>query len=342
MRKLFAVLLVVTMMVGLVACDNGNTDPDGEVITLRYTHYQPGTLDQPKQAAAEAFKAYVEGKTNGKIVVEIYPNSELGDANTVLEGLKVNSIQMTVVHDGPLSAIYAPAGVFNIPFLFNDQSEAWTIFDSEYVKTMGEDMASEVGIRMLGMADNGVRHFTNSKRPITKLADMAGLTIRVQPSPLYETLIESLGANPTAIAWAELPTALQQGLADGQENGVTNILAAKLYETQKYVTLDAHVYSFHAYLISETFWDSLSNDQRKIVQEAVDIAKWVHRGMTANQDLNAKAILTSVGMEVTELSAEAVQEFRDAAQPGVVAWMKTNVDAHWIDDLLEEIEALRN
>ena len=153
---------------------------------------------------------------------------------------------------------------------------------------------------------------------------------------------ESLGANPTAIAWAELPTALQQGLADGQENGVTNILAAKLYETQKYVTLDAHVYSFHAYLISETFWDSLTADQRKIVQEGVDIAKWVHRGMTSNQDLNAKAILTSVGMEVTELTPDLIQEFRDATQPSVVAWMKTNVAAKWIDDLLSAIDALRN
>lgn len=342
MRKLLAVLLVV-MMLGLTACaSEGGSNTQSEVITIRYTHYQPGTLDQPKQAAAEAFKGFVETKSNGQIVVEIYPNSELGDAGPVLEGLKVNSIQMTVVHDGPLSAIYAPIGVFNIPFLFNGQSEAWTIFDSSYVKNMGEDMANTIGIRMLGMADNGIRHFTNSKRPINRLADMAGLTIRVQPSPLYQTLVESLGANPTAIAWAELPTALQQGLADGQENGVTNILAAKLYETQKYVTLNAHVYSFHAYMISEEFWKGLSASQRQIVQEGVDIAKWVHRGMTANQDLNAKAILSSVGMEVSELTASQVQEFRAAAQPAVVDWMKTNIPAKWIDDLLNEINALRN
>jgi len=136
----------------------------------------------------------------------------------------------------------------------------------------------------------------------------AGLTIRVQPSVIYDNIVSGMGANAVAVAWTELPAALQTGVADGQENGITNILAAKLYETQKYATLDGHVYSYHAYLIADKFWNDLTADQQKAIQEGVDLAKWIHRGMTAYQDMTAKAVLESYGVTVSELSADEGSE----------------------------------
>lgn len=349
-RRSAAVLLLLAMTLGLFsACstNGGGSQPAGDgggksgAIKLIYTHYQPGTPDQPKQAAAMAFKAYVEDQTNGAIEVEIYPNSELGDGPEVLEAMQANTIQMTVVHDGPVSALYPPMGVFQLPFLFNSHAEAWTVYDSDYTKKLGEAMREATGIRLLGMADNGIRHLTNSKRPIEKLEDCAGLTIRIQPSPVYNAIIGGIGANPVEVAWAELPAALQQGVADGQENGITNILAANLYETQKYATLDGHVYSYHAYLISDEFWNSLTPEQQEIVQQGVELAKWVHRGMTAYQDDTAKMVLQEKGVIVSELSPEEVQRFRDATQPAVVEWMEKEYGGTWVQDLLAEVEAMR-
>jgi C4-dicarboxylate-binding protein DctP len=311
------------------------------VVTIRYAHFQPGTMDQPKQAAAVAFKSYVESKSNGQIKVEIYPASQLGDADAVLEGLKLGSIQMGVVHDGPVSSLYPPIGVYNMPFVFNNQGEAWSVYDSKFTKELAEDMKEKTGIRMLALADNGVRHFTNSKKEIKSLADMKGIKMRVQPSPLYEELIKATGASPSAVAWTELPAALQQKVVDGQENGVTNILAASLYQSQKYVTLSGHVYSFHAYLMSDKFFNSLTKEQQKIVTEGVEIAKWIHRGMTANQDMNAGSILAEKGMKVTELTPEAKEEFRKATQPPVEKWMKKEYGDKWVDGFLKEVEALK-
>ncbi|NLY71205.1 MAG: DctP family TRAP transporter solute-binding subunit [Clostridiales bacterium] len=349
MKKIVSIVLILTLVLGMtmLAGCGGGAETGGEsgskdAIKLIYTHYQPGTPDQPKQAAALAFEAFVENATNGEIEVEIYPNSELGDGPAVLEAMQANTIQMTVVHDGPVSALYAPMGVFNLPFLFESHAEAWTIYDSDYTKKLGESMLEATGIRLLALADNGVRHLTNSVRPIKSIDDAKGLTIRIQPSAIYNAIISGIGANAVEVAWSELPAALQQGVADGQENGITNILAANLYETQKYITLDGHVYSYHAYLISEEFYQSLTAEQQAIIQQGVDLAKWIHRGMTSYQDNTIKPVLTSYGMEVTELTPEALKEFREATQPTVVEWMKSEYGGTWVEDLLAEVEALRN
>ncbi|MFZ5816613.1 MAG: DctP family TRAP transporter solute-binding subunit [Bacillota bacterium] len=321
---------------------SGGTAPAAaKSVTIRYAHFQPGTMDQPKQAAALAFKSYVEANTGGSVKVEIFPASQLGDANVVLEGLKLGSIQMGVVHDGPISAVYKPLGVFNLPFLFNGQGEAWTVFDSAYTKEMGEDMRKQTGIRLLALADNGIRHFTNSKKEIRSPEDMKGMKIRIQPSPLYEMLVKGTGASPSAIGWAELPAALQQGVVDGQENGVTNILAASLFQTQKFITLDGHVYSYHAYLMNDKFFAGLTPEQQKAVQEGVELAKWIHRGMTANQDMNAESILSAKGMKVTKLTPAEIEAFRQATLPPVADWMKKEYGEKWVSDLLKTVEAVR-
>ena len=161
-------------------------------------------------------------------------------------------------------------------------------------------MIKKTGVRLLSFADNGVRHFTNSKRPIHTPDDMKGLKMRVMPSPVFRTLVNPLGASPSAIPWAELPTALQQKVVDGQENGVTNILAASLYQNQKYITLDGHVWSVHGYTINEKYYQSLSAEERKAVEEGTQMATAIHRKMTSDQDKNATEILGKLGMEVTD------------------------------------------
>jgi TRAP-type C4-dicarboxylate transport system substrate-binding protein len=138
-----------------------------------------------------------------------------------------------------------------------------------------------------------------------------------------------------------LPAALQQGVVDGQENGVTNILAASLYQNQKYISLDGHVYSWHAYLMNDNFYNSLTPDEQKVVQRGVEIAKIIHRGMTSAQDMNAPSILSGVGMEVTPLSPEQVAAFRKQAQPAVVAWVKEQIGEEWVNKLFNAIETYR-
>ena len=329
-KKLLTVLALLVFMVPAAAW--------GAPKVIKYTHFQPAKLDQPKHAAALAFKNYVEANTKGSVKVEIYPASQLGDGAVVLDGLQMGSIEMGVVHDGPISPVYKPFMVFALPYLFDDQAMAWAVVDGPYGKKMAEDMRKKTGMRMLAMADNGIRSFTNSKRAITSPADMKGMKIRVMPGPIWSKLVESVGANPSPVPWPELPAALQQGVVDGQENGVTNILAASLYQSQKYISLDGHVYSWHAYLINDKFFNSLTPEEQKVVVKGVEIAKIIHRGMTAAQDLNAPTILGEKGMEVTLLSPEQVAVFRKTAQPPVKAWVEEQIGKEWVEDRFKAIE----
>jgi len=308
---------------------------------IKYAHFQTADLTSPVQAGALAFKSCVEGKTSGGIEVQIFPASQLGDGPQVMEGLQLGSIQMGVVHDGPISATYKPFEVLALPYLFDDQAMAWSVMDGPFGKAMEDDMRDTTGIHMFGVADNGVRNFTNSKRPISSPDDMKGLKIRVMTAPVWVKLVESLGAAATPVPWPELPGALQQGVVDGEENGVTNILDASLYQSQKYVSLDGHVFSWHAYLMNEDFYKSLSTDEQRAVNQCVKIAMTIHRGMTAAQDANVTAILSAKGMEVTPVSPEQKAQFRALAQPAVRDFIVSEIGNDWPDRLDAAVKAYR-
>ena len=308
---------------------------------MKYAHFQPAKADQPKHAAALAFKEHVEKATGGSLKVEVYPAGQFGKDQPTMEGLKLGTLELAVAHDGAIATVHKPIGVLGIPFLYDNHAHAWRVYDSKWKDDFSADMVRKTGIRMLGVADNGVRHFTNSLRPVASPADMKGMKIRIQPSPVFKALVEALGASPSAIPWADLPTALQQKVVDGQENGVTNILAASLYQHQKYATLDGHVWSIHAYMVNERFYKGLSDTERKAVDEGVRKAEAIHRKMTSEQDLNAKAILEKVGMQVTVPTAAQIGEFRKLGQPPVRAWAEKEIGKAYVDSLFAAIEATR-
>jgi tripartite ATP-independent transporter DctP family solute receptor len=308
---------------------------------LKYAHFQAADLSSPKHAAALAFEACVEGKTSGSVDVQIFPASQLGGGSEIMEGLQLGTVQMAAIHDGPISAVYKPFSVLAMPYLFDDQAMAWSVMDGEFGDALASDMLAKTGIRNFGVADNGVRNFTNSVKPVAEPADMEGLKMRVMTAPVWVTLVESLGASATPVPWPELPGALQQGVVDGQENGVTNIVNASLYQHQKYVSLDGHVFSWHAYLMSDMFYQSLTETEQNAVSQCVEISKTIHRGMTAAQDANATAILSAKGMEVVPVSPEQKAKFRAAAQPAVREYIVGEIGAEWPDRLDAAVAAYK-
>lgn len=321
--KFMSKLMITTAMVGIAAAGAVSAKE------LRYAHFQSADLSSPKHAAALAFEACVEGKTSGSIDVQIFPASQLGGGSEIMEGLQLDTVQMAAIHDGPISAVYEPFSVLAIPYLFDDQAMAWSVMDGDFGDALAADMLDQTGIRMFGVADNGVRNFTNNVRPVAEPADMEGLKMRVMTAPVWVALVESLGASATPVPWPELPGALQQGVVDGQENGVTNIVNASLYQHQRYVSLDGHVFSWHAYLMSDGFWQTLTEPEQVAVSQCVEISMVIHRGMTAAQDANATAILSERGMEVVPVSPEQRELFREAAQPAVRDYIVSQIGEDW-------------
>jgi len=333
--KFVSKLALTTAVVALAAAGAASAKE------LKYAHFQSADLSSPKHAAALAFESCVEGKTSGGIDVQIFPASQLGGGSEIMEGLQLGTVQMAAIHDGPISAVYKPFSVLAIPYLFDDQAMAWSVMDGDFGAELAEDMRDKTGIRMFGVADNGVRNFTNNVRPVAQPSDMEGLKMRVMTAPVWVTLVESLGASATPVPWPELPGALQQGVVDGQENGVTNIVNASLYQHQKYVSLDGHVFSWHAYLMSDSFFNGLTEDEQTAVSQCVEISKTIHRGMTAAQDANATAILSDKGMGVVPVSPEQKALFREAAQPAVREFVVGEIGAEWPDRLDAAVAAYR-
>ncbi len=334
--KLMSKLLGATAALALTAGASGAMAKD-----LKYAHFQAADLSSPKHAAALAFESCVEGKTSGSIDVQVFPASQLGDGGQVIEGLQLGTIQMGVVHDGPISAVYKPFSVLAMPYVFDDQAMAWSVMDSSFGDELFEDMREQTGIRVFGVADNGVRNFTNSVRPVSDPDEMKGLKMRVMTAPVWVKLVESLGASATPVPWPELPGALQQGVVDGQENGVTNIVNASLYQHQKYVSLDGHVFSWHAYMMSDAFYNGLTDGEKTAVNQCVEISKTIHRGMTAAQDANATAILGEKGMEVVPVSPEQKARFRALAQPAVREFIVSEIGEDWPNKLDAAVSAYR-
>ena len=156
--------------------------------------------------------------------------------------------------------------VFDLPFIFRDVQHAYKALD-----TVGMEIAQKLqGMKLLAYYENGVRHMTNSKRPIRKPEDMKGLKIRVMEQPIYIEMIKALGGNPTPMAFGELFTALQQGVVDGQENPAAHIYTARFFEVQKYISLTAHTYSAEPMLVSLAAWNKLPKDLQEKVQTAAN------------------------------------------------------------------------
>lgn len=289
------------------------------------------------------FEHYVETESNGEIEVDIYPANQLGTNEEMLEQVKRGTIQMaTSMGSGQLAAKYYPNFyIFDIPYLFKSSKVAWDVINpkNEFMQKMMNDMAQKSGVRPLGFYVEGRRHFTNDVRPIQTPEDMKGLKIRTMPVPAHMEMVKALGASPTPIAYSELYGAMQTGVVDGQENPINNITYLKAYEVQKYLTLDGHITYLVPLVINEDFYQSLSEEHKKIIDEGALESFRVNNAISNINNMLGLNEVREHGMQVTILTDEQLQKFRDKARPPVIKFIREQVDnPELIEQLFEEIK----
>ena len=222
--------------------------------------------ENPYAKGAEKFAQLVKEKTGGKVEIQVFPSSQLGNQRDLVEGTQFGTIDFTMTSTAVLGNFLPQVAVFDLPFIFRDVQHAYKALD-----TVGMEIAQKLqGMKLLAYYENGVRHMTNSKRPIRKPEDMKGLKIRVMEQPIYIEMIKALGGNPTPMAFGELFTALQQGVVDGQENPAAHIYTARFFEVQKYISLTAHTYSAEPMLVSLAAWNKLPKDLQEKIQAAAN------------------------------------------------------------------------
>ncbi|MBU8905126.1 TRAP transporter substrate-binding protein [Desertibacillus haloalkaliphilus] len=301
------VLAVIVSMV-LTACggsetssdESGTADSAGEeeVYVLQAGHSLPD--DHPYELAFLQMAENVEERTDGRVIIETFPNSQIGAERELTEGLTFGTVDLVVSSTAPVTNFVPELGVLDLPFLFNDRDSAVAVLEGEIGDRLFSSLEAE-GIVPLSWAENGFRHITNSLHPIEEPADLDGLSIRTQENDIHLAAFEELGARPSPMAWTEALTALQQGVVDGQENPAIVADQFNLYDSnQEYMTLTNHVYSVAIYMMSQETYDQLPEDLRDIVVEEGQNIGAYQRDLIIEMEQESLDTLREQGMQILE------------------------------------------
>lgn len=270
------------------------------------------SADHPQGQAVTRFAEIVNQKSGGKIKVRLFAGGALGNDVTMISALQGGTQEMTIPDTSTLVGISGlkDFGLINLPFLFQNGQEADALLDGPFGQKLMAKLP-EKGLIGFGFWENGFRQVTNSRRPITKAEDFAGLKLRVIQNPLFIDTFRELGANAVPMPFTEVYTALETKTIDGQENPLATILASKFYEVQKHTVMSNHIYSVWAFLMSKRFWDKLTPDEQALITDAANEAKDFERKTIRDFEKTALDELKAKGMEVTTLSNEEMAKLRD-------------------------------
>jgi len=278
----------------------------------------------PRHEASVKFAEVLKAKTGGRIEVQVAHSAQLGDDAAMVTALRTGALDISANSQGAVANAVPEYNAYGMPFLFATPAAAFKVLDGPLGKELA-DKTAEKGMVLLGTWDNGIRHMTNSKRPISKVEDMKGLKMRTPPDAVLVDIMQALGADPQQIKFSELYVALQQGVVDGQENPLVNIQASKLYEVQKHLALTSHMFQMTPFLMSKRTWDKLSDADKKAVQEAAAEATALQRRMSAETDEKLLAELKSKGVQVTTVDKNA---FAKATEKVSDKWMSSPIGAY--------------
>ena len=282
-------------------------------IVIKFSHVV--ATDTPKGQAAERFKQLAEKATNGRVKVELYPNSQLYKDKEELEALQLGAVQMLA----PSLAKFGPLGVkefeaFDLPYIFPTKTALYNVTEGPIGKGLLKKLEGK-GITGLAYWDNGFK-VMSANRPLHKPADFKGLKMRIQSSKVLDAQMRTLGANPQVLAFSEVYQALQTGVVDGTENPPSNMYTQKMHEVQKHVTISNHGYLGYAVIVNKKFWDGLPADIRTALESAMRDATTYEKAIAQrDNDLAMDAIKKAGKTEIYTLSAKEQAEWRSVLLP---------------------------
>lgn len=260
----------------------------------------------PRYVAAEKWAELFGACTGGAHTVNHAPSATMGNDVEMLTSATAGVIQVSANSQGAMSQIVPEIGLLGLPFLFKDLPTAWEILDGE-VGDMIDARAQNAGLKILGFWDNGIRNVTHTSKSVSEPADLAGMKIRTPPDQMTVDIFEALGASPAPLAWSELPTALQSGVFDGQENPLVNIYSAKLHEITPYVTLTGHKYESTPVVAGLAWWSGLDEATQNCALEATAQAGEIQRGLVHASDDELRPVMEAEGAIFAEADKAAYQ-----------------------------------
>lgn len=267
----------------------------------------------------QTFKTLFEKKTGGKHTVDLFPNGQLGDEQNTVNNAALGTLDFSVLAINNVTPFSPSVGVLTLPYVIQSAEDAKKLTQGSIGKELTENTIRDAGVRIVGWAYSGFRVLTNSKRPVTSLADLKGLVIRVPKNEIMIATYQSWGINPTPMAWSETFTALQQGVVDGQDNPYITVSAMKFNEVQKYITNVRYLFSLEPLIVSESvFQDQKPEVQKAILDAGMEATEHSYTYLLETED-KIKKELAAKGMQISD-AANGEKEFIEKATAAV--WPK--------------------
>ncbi|TRZ97518.1 MAG: DctP family TRAP transporter solute-binding subunit [Rhodocyclaceae bacterium] len=279
-------------------------------IVIKFSHVVAN--DTPKGQGSLKFKELAEARTNGRVKVEVYPNSQLFKDKEELEALQLGAVQILA----PSLSKFGPLGakefeVFDLPFIFDNVAELHRVMDGATGTMLMKNLEPK-GIIGLAFWDNGFKVMT-ANRPLHRVDDFKGLKLRIQSSKVLEAQMRAIGANPQVMAFSEVYQAMQTGVVDGSENTPSNIYTQRHHEVQKFLTVSDHGYIGYAVVTNKKFWDGLPADIRTILEGAMrDATRFTNDNAQADNEAALKKIAESGKIQIMKMTPQERAEWKKA------------------------------
>ena len=293
---------------GAVALGSGLALP-ARAAEFNYKYANNLPVTHPMNVRAKEFADRIEKETGGRVAFQIFPSNQLGSDTDMLSQVRSGAIEFFTLSGLILSTLVPAASINGIGFAFTDYDAVWKAMDGDLGKYVRGQIDKAGLVAMDKIWDNGFRQITTSTRPIASPADLKGLKIRVPVSPLWTSMFKAFDASPASINFAEVYSALQTKIVEGQENPLAVISTAKLYEVQKYCSMTNHMWDGFWMLANKRAWEKLPADLQVIVARNWNAAAMAERADTAALNASLQADLAKQGLAFNQPKAD---EFRDA------------------------------
>src|SRR5690349_16176174 len=335
MRKLPILLGSGLMALAMMALPAAAQQP----IVIKFSHVVAN--DTPKGKGSLKFKELAEKYTNGRVKIEVYPNSSLYKDKEEIEALQLGSVQMLA----PSTAKFAPLGVkefeaLDLPWLFKDEATYSQAMKGEIGKWLFKKLEAK-GITGLAYWDNGF-HMTSANRPLIKPSDFQGLKIRISGSKIADQYFRNLGTIPQIMAFSEVYQALQTGVVDGCENTPSNYTTQKFFEVQKDITVSYHAHLQYAVIVNSKFWSGLPADVRGQLEKAMSEATDYTNSIARKENEDALAEIKKTGKTNLHYLTDADRKAWQAAMQPTYKWAKGRVGQEVLDLVAKELDVKMN
>ena len=306
-------------------------------IKAKIGHAMPDT--HPQAAAMNKFTELVATYTNGNVKVQPFHAAMLGSDEKMLQAVQAGTQELYIGTLAPLSTRIKEVQVWDLPFLFQNEKEVYSVLDGPSSKKIFDKLEPSglVGLTWTGM---GFRNLSNSRRSVTNADDVSGLKLRVMANPVALDTWKTIGANAVPMAFSEVFTALEVKALDGQENPLLHMWANKMQEVQKYISITNHVYTPVALVASKKFWDTLSDADKAGIQKAATEAGLLQRKLLDEGDKDVIDKFKEAGVTVDVVPPAELSKVQEKVKP-VVAKFKPQIGEDFVNEFIAEIEKAR-